>query len=271
MKLYLYADKLSITILREGKLPLHGLAGLHDPFLSPELPLAVAPVRDITQAEFVAEVKRQYDALPEDLSSLVTFEYYLQQAKHKRKEIEAILLQGVASDPLFLSPRFMLSLGVLGLFESVESIALWRFQGDRHRGVALEIDPDKAGLMDGHYQDSPQTFKKVEYCDERPQTGAFGFSPLFQRSTEFSGEGEWRLLRPLDTGQKQIHWDGEALSLCKFPSNAISAIMFGCAVDPELRDALTQLLQVDMRYRQLRTFQMKMSASRFRLSAEPLN
>ncbi|AZZ90229.1 hypothetical protein EUZ85_05665 [Hahella sp. KA22] len=271
MKLYLYADKLSITILREGKLPFRGLDGLHDPFLSPELPLAAAPVRDITQAEFVAEVKRQYDALPEELSSLVTFEYYLQQAKHKRKEIEAILLQGVANEPLFLNPRFMLSLGVLGLFETVESLVLWRCQGDRHRGVALEIDPDKAGLMDGRYQDSPQTFKKVEYCDERPQTGAFGFSPLFQCSTEFSGEGEWRLLRPLDTGQKQILWDGEALSLCKFPSNAISAIMFGCAVDPELRDALTHLLQVDMRYRQLRTFQMKMSASRFRLSAEPLN
>ncbi|WP_156490160.1 hypothetical protein, partial [Oleiphilus sp. HI0086] len=90
MSLFLYCSEKGLTWLREGKLPFLEASSLMDPFVSNEA-LNHQPDGSIavSDEEFRVELKAQFAALPESLSSLMSFEYFEEQSQSKRASIEA--------------------------------------------------------------------------------------------------------------------------------------------------------------------------------------
>ncbi|OZG75062.1 hypothetical protein BTA51_01295 [Hahella sp. CCB-MM4] len=273
MKLYLFTNELSLRVLREGKLPLVAMHDLQDPFLDPAINTHMPEQAPISETEFQNELKRQYQSLSEDIRSIVSFDYFVQEAVGRRQEIEAAMQGRRRAVPQYVDVVMQQKLAVGSLYEHIQSPELWWAQGGQHRGMAFELDVDAAQLRATTYESHPQYFAAVGYSAERPMdthevatSSAFTqrFRPLFRKSSVFSQEGEWRLVR-LMTAASKTSQDalGRSLGLFHFPHSALTGIVFGCFTPPEEIEHIVSAIHLDMRYRHVKLWCLEKDPVRF--------
>lgn len=265
MSLFLYCRDMGLTWLREGRLPFAGADALMDPFMTN------APVKEpdglvaVSEEEYRAELKSQYDALPAALSSLMTFEYFIEQAAQKRDSIEAQIRQRSVPDTIVLSVKQRNSLTLLSLYERGDNPALWQYHGDNHQGVVIELDQTHGYFTSKQYRDDPQLFTPVKYAQERPLKlkEIHPFSPLFTRGEQYQSEREWRIIRPVSVADKSIEYNGQKIYLHRMPAAIIKSVTFGAMINRELKQSILSLMKSDLRYRHIPVYGCYLDATQY--------
>lgn len=133
------------------------------------------------------------------------------------------------------------SLGVVSLSEDPLQLLMWAHYADEHRGSAIELDVTHPALLprsDGgeHYSD----IRKVEYTQKK----IFGVpSPdtivkvLSTKSTDWSYEREWRLVRTLNLTRKAA----DSIHVVDLDLSAIRAIYLGAHFDAKSLSEIVKL------------------------------
>lgn len=274
MSLFLYLDvDTGLTLLREARLPFLQVGQLADPFLSNHAVREVSSRRRVSQQEIEAEIRRQYQALPEHLAGLVTFDYFREQALAKRDQLEARLLAQAPQVRIDLpTDAQRQSLCLLRMFSSAANPMLWEHHGDGHRGMVIELDTQDETLSGRTYRDKPQLLQAVSYGDERPLADPnLPFQALFHRSRAYAAEGEWRLLRPCAVADKVVERGGRTLYLHKIAPRALRRMVLGCNLDGEEQRRILGLLAHDRRYGHLEIQACCIDPQRFEMHFRPLS
>lgn len=267
MSLFLYCRDMGLTWLREGRLPFVGADTLMDPFVSN------APVKEpdglvaVSEEEYRAELKSQYNALPEALSSLMTFEYFIDQAAQKRASIESQIRQRSMPNAIALSEKQRKSLTLLSLYERGDNPVLWQYHGDNHQGVVIELDQTHGFFTSTQYRDDPQLFTPVKYAQERPLKlrEVHPFSPLFTRAEQYQSEREWRIIRPVSVADKSIEYRGQTIYLHRMPAAIIKSVTFGAMMNSEVKQSILSLMKSDLRYRHIPVYGCYLDATQYQV------
>lgn len=267
MSLFLYCGDRGLTWLREGKLPFVDAQSLGDPFLSNvAVKVSDQPV-PVSDEEFRAELKAQYEALPESLSSMMTFDYFKEQAAQKRASIEAHIRQRSQPEALVLSAEQQKNLTLLSLYERADNPMLWQYHGAGHQGVVLELDQTHEFFTAKHYHDAPQIFRPVKYGQDRPLKlpDTHPFAALFHRSEHYATEREWRVLRPTSVAAKSLPLDDGIVYLHRMPSSIVKSVVLGAMMAPEQKEKIVSLLRTDLRYRNIAVFECRLDPVQYTL------
>ena len=267
MSLFFYCDDMGLTWLREGRLPFIGAMTVQDPFIcnhAVKEPEQSVPVSD---EEFRAELSDQYRALPESLSSMMTFEYFLAQAIQKRASIESSIRQRSQPETLVIPAKTRNNLTFMSVYERADNPMLWQHYGAKHQGFVIELDQTHAFFTAAKYHGDPQLFKPVKYGPDRPlklkQTHAF--SPLFHRGEHYASEREWRVLRPVSVADKSIEGPDGPLHLHRIPASMIKSVTLGAMITDELRNTLLNILKTDLRYRHIPVFECRLDSTQYQI------
>lgn len=271
MSLFLYCSDAGLTWLREGRLPFVDADALMDPFIANTLVKESEGAAPVSEEEYRAELKSQYQALPESLSSLMTFEYFVEQAAHKRDSIETQIRKRSVPDAAALSDKQRKTLTLLSLYERADNPMLWQYHGDSHRGLVIELDQTHEFFTAKQFRGDPQLFMPVKYAQERPLKlkDTHPFAPLFTRSEQYQNEREWRVLRPVSVADKSLENNGQKVYLHRMPSTVIKSVTLGAMISDGLKQALLNLLQSDLRYRHIPVFGSFLDATQYQLHRVP--
>lgn len=273
MSLFLYCSGKGLTWLREARLPFVEAASLMDPFVSnaaikqSEEPIAVS------DEELRSELKAKYDALPQSLSSLMTFEYFKEQALKERDSIEADIRLRTLPELNTISPQQQKNLTLLCLYERADNPALWQYHSANHQGMVIELDQTHEFFTAPKYKDAPQIFLPIKYGSERPLKlkDAHPFASLFHRSDNFSNEREWRVLRPISVADKTIQVNDDSVHLHSMQTSIIKTVTFGSAMTKEIKEKLINLLKNDLRYRHVTLLDCCLDPTQFLLHRVPVD
>lgn len=265
MSLFLYCSDMGLTWLREGRLPFVDAESLQDPFILNSPVKESDQVTPVSDEEFRAELNDQYRALPESLSSMMSFEYFQSQAIQKRTSIETSIRQRSQPEPLNVSAKNRKNLTFVSLYERADNPMLWQHYGANHQGFVIELDQTHEFFTAAKYHGDPQLFKPVKYGQERPLKlkQAHPFSPLFFRSEHYASEREWRVLRPCSVADKSIDKGGLRFYLHRIPGSIIKSITLGALITDELKNKLLNLLKTDLRYRHIPVLECRLDATQY--------
>jgi hypothetical protein len=272
MSLFLYCTEKGLTWLREGRLPFLEAKSLMDPFINNT---AINPTVEsiaVSDEELRIELKANYDALPESLSSLITFEYFKEQALQDRSSIEANIRKRSLPTVNTIASNQLKKLTLLCLYERPDNPTLWQYHGDNHQGVVIELDQTHEFFTSPKYKDSPQIFLPVKYGSDRPLKlqDSHPFASLFHRGDTFSNEREWRVLRPINVADKMLTTQENSVHLHSIQKNIIKSVTFGSAIPSEFKEKLMSLLKTDLRYRHVDIFACGIDPTQYLLHRMPI-
>ena len=272
MSLFLYCSEKGLTWLREGRLPFLEATALMDPFVSNTAVKESDEPITVSDQELSAELKTDYDALPESLSSLMTFEYFKDQALQKRESIETKIRQRSLPQTTSISLKQQMNLTLLCLHKKADNPALWQHLGANHQGMVIELDQSHAFFTAPHYKGASQISRAVKYGSDRPLKlkDTHPMTSLFHRSGHFKSEQEWRVLRPVSVSDKKIQLNDLAVHLHKIPNNIIKSVTFGAAMTETFKETLMSLLNTDIRYRRLPIMECRLDPAQFQLHRVPV-
>ena len=267
MSLFLYCRDMGLTWLREGRIPFAGADTLKDPFINNAAVKEPDGLVAVSEEEYRAELKSQYQALPEALSSLMTFEYFIEQAAQKRETIETQIRQRAIPDAISLSEKQQKSLTLLSLYERGDNPMLWQYHGDNHQGVVIELDQTHGFFTSKQYRDDPQLFTPVKYAQERPLKirEVHPFASLFTRGEQYQSEREWRVIRPVSVADKSIEYNGQTVYLHRMPAAIIKSVTLGAMISGELKESILSLMKSDLRYRHIPVYGCYLDATQYQI------
>lgn len=267
MSLFLYCNSAGLTWLREGKLPFVDAISLMDPFVMGAPTKEPEGSVEVSEEAYRAELKSQYQALPESLSSLVTLDYFIEQAASKRESIEATIRQREQPKAIILTDKQRKTLTLMSVYERSDNPLLWQYHGDNHRGLVIELDQTHGFFTDKTYRQDPQLFTPVKYSQERPLRlkDVHPFAPLFTRGEQYQSEREWRIIRPTSAADKSIESEGGKTYLHKMPAAIVKSVTLGAMIEDGLKNSVINLMKSDLRYRHIPIFNSCFDASQYQM------
>lgn len=132
--------------------------------------------------------------------------------------------------------------GVLSLTDTPNNELMWAHYANSHDGFAVGLDPDS-----GFFQPKAGEphlcgeLMNVQYSDTRPvvfvDPGKLDIPKeiFFTKTTKWSYENEWRMIKKLEMADQVIEVSGKKIHLFEVPSDAIKEVIFGTKVTPEKR------------------------------------
>ena len=272
MSLHWYCPENGLTFLRHGKLAFRPLRQCDDPLLLNSVIKQLDDETPVTEAELQAELKQQYQALPDHLRAMVDLDYFTQQAMHKRGDIEAQILERRRPSAAFLSERQQDAIALLSLHQSPDALALWERKANNHRGMMISFKSEIPDFRLPKYKDKPQRFGQVKYSDQRPlYKSGEPLDPLFTRPECFSEEQEWRLVRLKTVADKQLQLNGIDWFLYKLPFTQITSLTFGCQMNEAEIEKIVSIMKTDLRYRHIALNRCLLDPLMYKLIIEPLS
>ncbi|WP_425342775.1 DUF2971 domain-containing protein [Piscinibacter koreensis] len=114
---------------------------------------------------------------------------------------------------------------------------MWSHYASSHTGFVLEFDAHHDHFWQQRSpQDELRHLRRVVYRDTRPSatlTELDGFEWFLVKSSHWSYEREWRILRALSEAQKIIPAKPHPICLFGFPPSAISSVILGSRASAE--------------------------------------
>lgn len=255
--MFIFLTLAQISDLKRLKLPMISVADLGDPFiLNRRVDHQQEEQAPLSESEFADGVRAIYDKLEPHIQSMVSWDYYLEQAKGNRDKFEPMLQnQNRIEDVLLADVKHYQKVHCLRFYPHVNSEALWQQTG--LDSIAVELNTDADFFRAGHFEGKPQMFKPVQYDDLRPEppSSLEPFPAAFKRPEHFAYQQEWRLLRPSLTQ-----------SLCAIPKELIKGIFLGVHCSPELSQNMIELVKRDIQFRHVDLWQMAVSETHLRLN-----
>lgn len=264
---FLFLSAPQLPQFKQGYVGFDTFNQLIDPFLTNRRiyhpPKRIEPMSD---REFEQSLKRYYDAMDETMRGMVSWPYYLEQAKKNREKIEAQLhLPSQEQDVCFPNRAVYQKLCCLRVFQGLHQDSLWQFYGDNHQGIAVLLNDDHDFFTAATYANQPQMYRSILYDDRRPSkpTKESPFPALLQRARHWQFEGEWRLLRPLGAADKEGAY-------FKLPNGVVQGVCLGINAPASLVREVRQLVQHDLNFRRIRILHMGVSERYLRLVPMPI-
>jgi hypothetical protein len=138
------------------------------------------------------------------------------------------------------------NVGILSLSEVPDDAVMWAHYADNHRGMVLGFDEQHAFFNRRRSQNDEFYFlRRVLYADVAPAPSMLaldGDAVFVTKGKQWAYEREWRMLAPLRDATRSLKVGEDVVYLYTFPSEALTAIVFGALATPTLevrvRDAL---------------------------------
>ena len=270
--MFIFIQPENLVYLKQLKLVFTPALALQDPFIENKRVHRPVSQQPLSDSEFSAAMQKNYDALEAHIKAMVSFDYYLQQAKQNRPQIEAQLKQQqqVQNSEAVIATREQYSkVAVLRLFRSIHQQALWEKYGNDHAGVAIKVHSDHPFFSDASFNGKPQLTKAIEYDDARPSapTKQQPFPALIRRPEHFAYEQEWRLIRPISSFDSA----NQDVLTAKLPKGLVEGIYLGLHADADLISSMRNLVAHDLQFRGVPLKQLGVSETHLRLVATTLD
>lgn len=266
MLMFTFIHHQHLPLLKQLRLPFMTVAQLRDPFIENKRvhrPNANQPLSD---SEFSDAMAKSYEALEPHIKAMVTFEYYLKQAKQNREQIEKQIQRPKSPKQMGLASLESYEKVVcLRLFKQLYQQGVWQNAGFSHEAVALKLDDGHPFLAQKLFDQRPQLLSPVQYDDSRPPLPSKSdpFPALLRRPEHFAFEQEWRLIRPSSVMDKVV----DDMATCRFPKGLIQGIYVGMACPDNVVHSLNALVTQDLNFRGTPLKQIGVSATHLRLVA----
>ena len=267
--MFIFISLSQLPLLKQLRLPFETISQLDDPFIINKrvhLPGANQPLSD---GEFSQAIKDMYDALEPHIQAMVTFDYYLEQTKQKREQIEKQIQRPKTPKQLGLASLDQYEkVACLRVFKNIYQQGLWQSMC-QHNGIAIKVDHQHEYFSATSFNEKPQLFANVEYDDSRPALPFSNdpFPALFRRPEHFAYEQEWRLIRPLSV----LDQNKEGVLSSKIPKGLITGIYAGLHCEDDVLRSLQALVQQDLQFRGVDLKQIGVSETHLRLVATGVN
>ena len=257
-----------LSLLKNQWLKFESAADLADEFLENKK-VHRKPVKQVrlSDSEFASALKPVYEAMEEHMKAMVSWEYYLEQAKQNREKIEPQLQKPVSSGQPLAKISDYEKVCLLRLFPTLEHIAIWQQQGQGseqgHAGIALELDADHDFFKATQFKGKPQLMSAISYDDARPPlpNKAQPFPALLRRPEHLAYQQEQRLIRPISSVEK----DTDGQHLFRLPKGLLKGIYVGLECPASISQDLLKLKQTDLMFKRLPLWHMVVSETHLRL------
>lgn len=260
--LYCFYPSEGLTFLKRGYLPFITPAQLAEPWLQLDCVYQSEDDTEVSAQDFRQHLKQQYQNLPANLKSVVTFDYFVQQSEGKREEIKRSLLaqkQRLEGAQPFFSGRVD-NWRVLRLFENWNKIDLWQSLAASGQGLVLEFDVAQSGFRKDYYQQHAQHLSVINHVPIwLPEDDLYY---LFNRPKgESINHCEWRLIRPLQAADRHIEVKGVSRAMFRLPTKAITRVILGYRFKAHQCLQLKHYLAQDINYRHAECVQAQLEAN----------
>lgn len=191
-----------------------------------------------------------------------------------RLVFESLVEDAKPQFPAKFQQRFSNEVGVFSLTEVPNSTVMWAHYADRCRGIAYEFDTDDAFFSPVSSLPVAAGLVPIRYADLRPQVTLLDFDfgeealssrllamAFFTKSSEWSYEKEWRLVRPLEQASEVL----ENQYYFQLPSTALSAVILGPRSGAELGSVVRDSLQLDPAWAHVRLFNAVIHPQRYEI------
>ena len=222
--------------------------------------------------------QQQYPNLPAEIQSLVPREFlrfYARMATPAALDHAPELLDGfTGAIRSGLYKGFNENIGVLALTEKADNLLMWAHYAQNHKGFVIEFDHDhKYFNQQLHPSDEFRHIRKVVYSDKRPNVRISTFEDaadiFLTKSTEWTYEQEWRIMRPLQDAAEVIQLDGDAIHLFSFPPDCVTGIVFGCRMLADVKKEMTEYLSNEESYSHVKMYNSVLDEREFKLNIVP--
>jgi len=127
------------------------------------------------------------------------------------------------------------STGILSLSETFDNALMWAHYCLNHKGYVIEFNSDHSFFKSNNKDYVIENVSQVIYKNNRPNVTLEKLSMkdlYFTKSTEWSYEKEWRILKSIQKSDVKI--DNGIISLFKLPAEIVKGIYLGAACSEEL-------------------------------------
>lgn len=268
--LYCFLGTEGLIFLKRGYLPFFSAAQLSDPWLQPNTAYRQQTEAKLSAEGFRQHLQQQYQELPVNLRSMISFEYFEQQSLSKREQIEQSLVvrdQKTAVKPFDCEK--IRDWRLLSLHSSWQAIQLWRQFAASGKGLVIEFDISKSDFKNESYNQHAQHFSNVKSVLHWQPLDDLYF--LFHRPCdEDRGEAvrdtnEWRLARKIESADRQIEVKGASRAMYRLPTKAVKRVILGYACSAEYCEQVKLYLSQDINYRHSQCVQAQLDPQTMRL------
>jgi hypothetical protein len=253
-QLFKYFDPSRVDFLRSMLIRFTPLGAFNDPFEGRPEVLSVMPEGELNASisEMIeSEIEIEYAKLPQEARLQISKEKYASLFRELIEKQTPQISAGVRSiTPHFVQTihsKFDELIGALCLSEVPDSLLMWAHYAASHAGFVVEFDPTDA-FFNSRRTDSDEFgfLRRVLYRDARPSGALTSMTEeLFTvKSSHWSYEREWRMLRPLPHADETISTDNYPIHLFRLPCSAVRRIILGARstqkTKSEIRTILTE-------------------------------
>lgn len=219
------------------------------------------------------EVARTYQQLPGHIRAVINFDKFTAAASRfatlKQPEIFEGLDEIGVKATSFVTEKIDQLLGVLCLSEVPDSLLMWAHYASSHTGFVVEFDAHHPSFHEKKSeQDDLRHIRQVYYRDSRPSASLYdmGAIELFLvKSSHWSYEREWRIVRPLSDAVETIHKSPYPIALFKMPPAAIKGVIIGARTASKHVAAIRQAIDFNPELSAIRIRRAVLDKSNFEL------
>lgn len=262
-RLHYFAPGNLIKALKAGYLPMEAGAPLAAPFA--QFDRWHADNRRPVAAEAVEEEwRRQYEAMPEAVRGLLSYEHFRAQGGAIEEDIRAAAQRRQSGGKPHYDQGWMGQGRVLRLFPSLLSYYGWRWLADGFSGLAVILNSRNPALVSS--SERPSLLAPVEYggAHRFKVTSDNPFPGLLEDHASQRDNQEWRLLMPAKTTPKR-----EGRPVLPVTRGLIEGLVWSVATPEPLIEEVRELVKHDMRYRSLLMGRVVPDSQRWQLTFEP--
>lgn len=250
--LYCFLGAEGLIFLKRGYLPFLAAGQLPDPWLQPNTAYQRQAEVKLSAESFRKHLQQQYQELPDNLRSMISFEYFEQQSLSKREQIEQSLVVRNQQDAVKpFDCEKLQDWRLLSLHSSWQTIQLWQQFAASGKGLVIEFDIPTSNFSDDSYNQHVQHFACVRSVLHWQPLDDLYY--LFHRpcaNNEAAGDSlEWRLARKFEASDRQIEVQGANRAMYRLPTKAVKRVILGYACSAEYCEQVRLYLSQDINYR----------------------
>ncbi|WP_287438442.1 hypothetical protein [Reinekea sp.] len=252
--LFLYGDVSLLGALKSGRLPLQVDLSVLAPYIDLDQ-WQDHRTQAVSTEEFQAEMVREYHQLPDDIRQILSLEAFQAQGDRLADTIHArVLANRKPADLAYNKPRLE-KIGFLRLFSSAVSHFGWSSLAAEHSGICVALNSTSPMFLAS--PGKPVLLRRVSYGAEHnftinPENPLPGF---FCDHAEHQARDEWRVAY------------GGAADI-EVSASAVSQIYTSIYTPAEVKQALRDLVAMDLRYRHVQLFEVLPDALRWQMVAK---
>lgn len=258
--LYCFLATEGLIFLKRGYLPFSSPGQMPEPWLQSDCAYFAEESVVVSAQDYRRFLQQQYQNLPPSLKEMMDFDYFEQQSEAKRTQIEQSLIaqkQQTESVKPFSVVRLQ-DWRILSMHEHWQDMQLWQSMAAAGQGLVLEFSLGESGYQAKNYNQQAQHFGAVKLVKSwLPEDDLYY---LFNRPHKGSiNQHEWRLVRALETADRQVEVKGAARAMYRLPTKAVKRVILGYRCSPEYCQQVKQYLSQDINYRHTECVQAQLN------------